>query len=223
MDSKSSSCTDVLRRLVIQNLSLFLYDNARFFAERLYYEDPQPENLHLLAQSYFRQGKIKQTYLILQHSDWPTNRYLFALSCIKLGKLNEAERALLPSAAAELSGSKSPLKDSSSIPGGAAGYYLLGIICRKEQRKEAAIEHFQNSLLIDPALWGSITELSEMGVPGNLTYLLKCKIVASTIILWLVCLLGISQRSIDKVDRSFYQIILEIMEAHLFVMKRHTV
>ena len=172
MDSKSSSCTDVLRRLVIQNLSLFLYDNARFFAERLYYEDPQPENLHLLAQSYFRQGKIKQTYLILQHSDWPTNRYLFALSCIRLGKLNEGERALLSQIAAKSSGSKSPMKDVSSIPGGAAGYYLLGIICRKEQRKEAAIEHFQKSLLIDPALWGSITELSEMGVPGNPTYLL---------------------------------------------------
>lgn len=173
MDFKSSSCTDILRHLVVQNLSLFLYDNAKFYAERLYYEDPQPENLHLLGQSYFRQGKIKQTYLILQHSNWPTNRYLFALSCISLGKLNEAERALLSPTAGKILGSKSPLKDVTSVPGGAAGYYLLGLICRKEQRKEAAIEYFQKSLQIDPALWGSITELSEMGVPGNLPYLLQ--------------------------------------------------
>ena len=188
MESKSSSCTDVLKLLVVQNLSLFLYDNAKFFAERLYYEDPHPENLHLLGQTYYRQGKIKQTYLILQHSDWPTNRYLFALSCIKLGKLNEAERALLPPTMGKHSESKQNSKAQSkskeskdskeyssgskehssvTVPGGAAGLYLLGIICRKEQRKEAAIEYFQRSLIIDPALWGSITELSEMGVPGK--------------------------------------------------------
>jgi tetratricopeptide (TPR) repeat protein len=49
---------------------------------------------------------------------------------------------------------------------GAAGLYLLGIICRKEQRLEAAIEYFQRSLEVDSAMWGSIKELSEMGISG---------------------------------------------------------
>lgn len=162
MDTKSNSCTDVLRHLVVQNLSLFLYENAKFYAERLYYEEPQPENLHLLAQSYFRQGKIKQTYLILQNSDLPSNRYLLAIACISLGKFNEAEKALLLSV-------KTKLKPDQAvdIPGGAAGLYLLGIICRKEQRLEAAVEYFQRSLEVDSAMWGSITELSEMGISGT--------------------------------------------------------
>ena len=166
--TSNTSCTDVLRRLVVQNLSLFLYDNAKFFAERLYYEDPKPENLHLLGQSYFRQGKIKQTYLILQHSDWSTNRYLFALACISLGKFSEAERALItPSKAKAFQARTTQLKDLESVPGGAAGLYLLGIVSRKEQRRESAIDFFQKSLQLDPAMWGSINELSEMGVAGK--------------------------------------------------------
>jgi anaphase-promoting complex subunit 3 len=169
MAATVNSCADVLRCLVVQNLSLFLYDNAKFYAERLYYEDPRPENLHLLGQSYFRQGKIKQTYLILQNSDYATNRYLFALSCISLGKLNEAERALLSPVTAKIFLSKTvSLRDLESVPGGAAGLYLLGMVCRKEQRKDAAIDYFQKSLQLDPAMWGSINELSEMGIAGEI-------------------------------------------------------
>lgn len=168
MSSSANCCTDVLRRLVVQNLSLFLYDDAKFYAERLYYEDPQPENLHLLGQTYFRQGKVKQTYLILQHSEWATNRYLFALSCLSLGKLNEVERALLsPMSAKAFKSQTVEVKDLEAIPGGAAGLYLLGVVCRREQRKEAAIDYFQKSLRLDPAMWGSINELIGMGVTGN--------------------------------------------------------
>ena len=89
------TCSAVLQSLVEQHLSLFLYEDAKFYAERLYYEDPRPEHLHLLAQSYFRQGKIKQAYLILQTSNLLANLYLFALCCTQLGKFNEAENALL--------------------------------------------------------------------------------------------------------------------------------
>jgi anaphase-promoting complex subunit 3 len=162
VDGASSSsavqCADILRSLVEQNLSLFLYDNARFYAERLYYENASPENLHLLGQCYFRQGKLKQAYLVLQNSDLPTNRYLFALACIQLGKLSEAEKALSPRR------SGSDLENLKTVPGGAAGLYLLGTISRREQRKEAAIDYFQKSLQLDPALWMSISELSDLGV-----------------------------------------------------------
>ena len=92
---KRMTCSAVLQSLVEQHLSLFLYEDAKFYAERLYYEDPRPEHLHLLAQSYFRQGKIKQAYLILQTSNLLANLYLFALCCTQLGKFNEAENALL--------------------------------------------------------------------------------------------------------------------------------
>ena len=140
--------SQLLRQLVEQNLSLFLYEPAKFFAERLYYEDPCPENLHLWSQSYFRQGKFKQTYLLLQNDSWPSNRYLFAVACMQLGKLSEAERALRPD----------PKAKEESVPGGAAGLYLLGCICRHEQRKQAAIDYFQQSLRVDPAMWSSVME-----------------------------------------------------------------
>ena len=65
----------VLQQLVEQNLSLFLYDNAKFYAERLYYERKTQANLHILAQCYFREGKTKQAYLVLQgHNNSAENR-----------------------------------------------------------------------------------------------------------------------------------------------------
>ncbi len=47
-------------------LSTYQYDCARFYAERLYYDNPTARNLHMLAKSYFSVGKFKQTYLLLQ-------------------------------------------------------------------------------------------------------------------------------------------------------------
>jgi len=159
-----TATTATLRQLVEANLSLFLYEPAKFFAERLYYEDPQPEHLHLLGQSYFRAGKVQQTYLLLQNSPWPANRYLFAMAALQLGKLSEAERALLPTAGADKGSTTKPGQPDTAVPGGAAGLYLLGQVCRRGQRKEAAVEYFKQSLQLDPAMWGAITELSEMGV-----------------------------------------------------------
>ena len=161
--------SQLLRQLVEQNLSLFLYEPAKFFAERLYYEDPCPENLHLWSQSYFRQGKFKQTYLLLQNDSWPSNRYLFAVACMQLGKLSEAERALRPD----------PKAKEESVPGGAAGLYLLGCICRHEQRKQAAIDYFQQSLRVDPAMWSSVMELSEMGVAVDTSSLFGMDLVSA--------------------------------------------
>ena len=161
------SCEDLLRHLVEQNLSNFLYENAKFYAERLYSERNCDEHLHLLAQCYYRQGKVKQTYLVLQSSTWPANRYLFAMACVSLNKLTEGERALLPVPYGQ---PQSMSKEQfNSIPGGAAGIHLLGTICRKEHRKDAAIAYFKKSLQYDSSLWCSILELSEMGVVINVS------------------------------------------------------
>lgn len=154
---------EILRHLIEANLSIFLFDNAKFYAERLYYEDPCEAHLHLLAQCHFRQGKIKQTYLILQGSTSSDNRYLFALACISINKLQEAEMALLGKIHSQ------PLQSFTAeqgynVPGQAAGVYLLGLICKKQQRKDSAIEFLKLSLKMDPTLWTSVTELSELGV-----------------------------------------------------------
>lgn len=132
---------DALRQLVDQNMALYLFDDAIFYAERLYCESHSPEHLNLIAQCFFKQGKMKQTYLLLQFSEYHPNRYLFALTCISLGKFKEAEKSLLPTL-------ETDNFDPEDVPGGAAGLYLLGIICRRENRRESAVRFFKLSLQV---------------------------------------------------------------------------
>eukprot|EP01031_Cornospumella_fuschlensis_P041211 gene41211-50290_t len=75
-------------------LANHLYETAKFYAERLYYERPDAHSLYVLAECYYRTGKVNQAYCILQEVIFAAcheARYLFALVCVSLGKLEEAE------------------------------------------------------------------------------------------------------------------------------------
>jgi tetratricopeptide (TPR) repeat protein len=144
-----------LQGLIDRCLASFLYDSARFYCERLYYESPCCESLYTLAQCYFRQGKTKQTYLILQDSCTSINqnsnseasknaRYLFAIACVALEKLDEAERALQPHF--YQTSHSMTAETMRETPGRAAGVYLLGKICRSQNRKEQSIGYYKISL-----------------------------------------------------------------------------
>lgn len=138
---------EILKSLVSKNLGLFLYENAHFYAERLYYQDPTPEALNLLAQCYFQQGKHKQAYLLLRECTDSANKYMFASVCVQLKKFSEAEKCLLSDV---LVSDPRHLTDDDirSIPGGPAGIYMLGVVCRKQHRKEVAITYFEHSLRV---------------------------------------------------------------------------
>ena len=137
--------TQVLRQLVDQNINFYLYENARFFAERLFYEDPQSENLFLLAECYFKSGKLKQTCHLLKDCNSMNGRYLYAMASFVLRNFKDAEKALL-SVPLDL---KTVTRETiESIPGGAAGLYILGSICRQENRRDAAIAYFKWSLQV---------------------------------------------------------------------------
>ena len=161
-----------LKGLVNKYLAFNILDSAKFYAERLYYEAPSADTLHLLALCYFRSGKFKQTYLILQDSIQsqdscaPINKYLFALACNELNKLNEGEQALSPHKYKTID--SITLDAVSATPGGAEGVYLLGKLCRRQHRNEMAIKYYKLSLKMDPYLWSAITELSEMGIAINI-------------------------------------------------------
>jgi len=133
-----------LLALVERNLSLHLLEDAKFYAERLYYEaGGSQESLNILAQCYFRQGKTKQVCLILQNSAASlANRYLLATCCYALNKLEEAEAALAPH------GVERALQLVQSVPGGAAGLYLLGCVCRRSHRKEISVKLLTASLQV---------------------------------------------------------------------------
>lgn len=162
----------LLTALVQRYLASNLLDSARFYSERLYYEHRTEDSLYLLGLTYFRAGKAKQTYLALQGClVSPACKYLFALACEKLDKLEEGEHALQTSGRRTLNGiTMDAVKDT---PGGAEGVYLLGRLCRRQHRKEAAIAYFKLSLRMDPYLWSAVTELSEMGVVVNMAELLS--------------------------------------------------
>ena len=140
-----------LLQLVERNLSQHLLEDAKFYAERLYYETGgSQEALNVLAQCYFRQNKIKQCYLLLQRCTLPANRYLLATCCYSLGKLDEAEATLVQQ------GAPPSMQTAASVPGGAAGLYLLGCVCRRGHRKEAAIQYLKLSLQVSQSLRPSV-------------------------------------------------------------------
>ena len=97
----------------------------------------------------------------------PECRYLLALCCYKLRRLPEAERALLgtPSKTATKPGGGSvslePTLDR--VPAGAAGFHLLGLICKETGRRRAAVSRFSDALSLDPFLWCAHEELCGLG------------------------------------------------------------
>lgn len=148
MPDPEHSVTLAWRELVTTYLDRHLYETARFFAERAWYDDPCQENVHALAECYYRQGKIKQAYLLLQDAkylDHQPSKYLLGLACVSLGKLEEAESVLMPRNRFTLP-SQLTAENLKDIPGGASGLYLMGKVCKRQQRKEMAIQYFQLAL-----------------------------------------------------------------------------
>ncbi|OAE33753.1 hypothetical protein AXG93_1264s1010 [Marchantia polymorpha subsp. ruderalis] len=141
-----------LTESVCASLRVYLYRNATFLCERLYADFPSENNLHLLATCYFRSNQAYRAYHILKGSKSAQCRYLFALACFQMDSMVEAEAALLyPSGA------------GSEVPNGAAGYYMLGVICRLTDRRQAAIGHYTQALILDPFLWSAYEDLCLLG------------------------------------------------------------
>lgn len=154
-----------LANCVQYSLENFLYDNATFMAERIWAEDKSELSRHLLATCYYSDKKYNASYQILQDSTSERNKYLLALSALRLGKIQEAEFAL--------TGGKNI--STTVIPNDAVGLHLLGTICkygllevetdvfRKQNQRERAAFCFKKSLEVNPFLWCSYQSLCEIG------------------------------------------------------------
>ncbi len=68
------------------------------------------------------ENKHYKVYYILKDSKSDANRYKFALSCLKINKLKDAEKALVGP------DPKNGVKNYDAIPNGSYGLYLLGVI-----------------------------------------------------------------------------------------------
>lgn len=49
------------------------------------------------------------------------------------------------------------------VPGGAAGYLLLGQIARLTSRQQEAAKYYSTALEMDPLLWQAFQELCQLG------------------------------------------------------------
>ena len=135
-----------------------LYENATFLAERVLAESACDASKLLLATCHYSAGAANRAAAVLQGCTAPQNRYLLALCCMRLGKLPEAQTALL--------GPSMPDTDASaSLPNGAAGLYLMGMICLKMQQRPRAIKYLTRSLGLNPFLWSAYEALSQLGAP----------------------------------------------------------
>ncbi|KAL3694343.1 hypothetical protein R1sor_007994 [Riccia sorocarpa] len=146
---------------VCASLRVYLYRNATFLCERLYADYPNEVNLHLLATCYFRNNQAYRAYHVLKGSKSAQCRYLFALACFQMDSMVEAEAALLY-----------PNGTGNEVPNGAAGYYLLGLICRLTDRRQGAIGHYTQALMLDPFLWSAYEDLCLMGAEEDAAGLL---------------------------------------------------
>ena len=72
-----------------------LYANASFLCERLFAEVKNEDVRLLLAECYLGEGKAYKAYEVLKDCTQNANRYKFALTCLKLNRHQEAEKALL--------------------------------------------------------------------------------------------------------------------------------
>ena len=186
--------------LVERYLSLSLFRNAIFLGERLVAAFPSARNVHLLATCFYRSGKPGRAFSLLSsrnstisvargdpnsNSGGPftgrddvaeeASRYLLALCGLEIGKLKEAENALLSSVSkkqterGERSLGPSDIseevlsEEKCPVANGAAGLYLLGKICLKDNRHEHAIEYFALALKLDAFMWDAYEQLCALG------------------------------------------------------------
>ena len=153
----------VLREQVWRSLRLNLIGNAIFLAERLFAENAEEENAYILAVAYHRQGKPVRAKEALRGRKGEQCRYLLAQCCVELGELTEAE--------SELAGGAGVSYDSGEyqnrVPNGAAGFYLLGRVCRLTGRSKQAVKHLRTALELNPLLWSAYEELCQLGAEDD--------------------------------------------------------
>jgi len=188
------ACEAHFAQLAQDALAAHLHRNAVFLAERLHASNPTESNTHLLATAYLRNQQPQRAHAVLKGAspkaglphpgsrDEPGTcslpcRYLRAVACLELALLPEAEAALSPAQDGEARARRDMLAALTytlplQIPGGSAGRFLLGVICRKTTRPVNAAEHFRQALAADPFCWAAFEELCALGEERSATHLL---------------------------------------------------
>ncbi|GMJ15757.1 hypothetical protein HRI_005244900 [Hibiscus trionum] len=143
--------------LTLEQINLLIEKPTRkliFFLRRV--------NLQLLASCYMQNNQAYSACHILKGMQTTQSRNLFVMPCFQMDLLNEAETVLC-----------SANDPGGEIPNGAAGHYLLGLICWYTDRKKSVIHHFRLSLSMDLLLWAAYEELCILGASEEATVVFR--------------------------------------------------
>jgi len=138
--------------LIQQCLANYDYSNATALAEDLLLQHDSEENKSLLADCYLSQQENIKAYFLLKICTSPLNLYKLAVACLRLGKLTEAESALLR---------------GKEIPNGVHGIELLGTVYKKQGKVQEAREVYRKALLKNPNLLSTKKKLDKLSVGFN--------------------------------------------------------
>lgn len=150
-----------LLEAVKNSLRYELHANASFLCERLLAQVDNDEVRLLLAESYLGEGKAYKAYDVLKGCSSPPNRYKFALTCVKLNRLSEAEKVLLDQNNIRSLSLMDP-EHLKKVPNGAAGLYLLGHIREHQSKQKEAAKNYRQALKLDPTLWCAFERLCSL-------------------------------------------------------------
>lgn len=158
-----------LVQLVEHYLSLHLYDNALFYAERLFAESSSEANRHLLASTHVLAGRKRQAVTVLMGGHSLVNRFLYARCLIDLEQYRDAEDTLFKAAGLALVNGRAPsevraiIANPQQVPGGPAGIFLLGVCAHRTVRHDRAVEFYRAALNLDPFMWNAYEGLAALG------------------------------------------------------------
>ncbi|KAI9033313.1 hypothetical protein DFJ74DRAFT_652010 [Hyaloraphidium curvatum] len=157
----------LLAALARFSLDAALPDNAAFLAERLCALAGDDGARCLLAAAHLRRGRHAQVLALLRASAHKESRYLLALACRALGRLQEAEihmQELLADGDGTDSGFNIVEPAFRVELERSAVLCTNGFICKDANRTEQAKEYFFQALDENPFLWCAFQSLCHMGV-----------------------------------------------------------
>lgn len=164
-----------LAEAATRSLDAHCVENAIFLSERLRAVRDSDANALLHARCLYAAGKARAARAVLgTRLTSQRARYLFGRACYDCGELDEAERALRGEAdddgfAGAYGARRRPSagEDEAMASGGAAGEYLLGMICKDTGRRAAAITRFTRALMADPLMWCAYEGLCALGADAE--------------------------------------------------------
>ncbi|KAK4448576.1 protein bima [Podospora aff. communis PSN243] len=171
MAPNSATIAALFRQSIHYHLDNFAYENALFFAERLFAHERVAESAFLLALSHLRLGDLRSACEASRQYGYRGTHlgcaFVFAQSCLDLERFKDGITALeksRPLWTAKCTIGKHTASARSLYPDAAVVSCLLGKLYRGYDDKKKAIQCFEDALRGNPFMWDAFTNLCDMGV-----------------------------------------------------------